>query len=150
MNHSIFAFFCYSSNHTSPWQLLYFHFLLQCSAQPCDSGKLSNKDVVDRFQREYGQVDDEYKCYYDPKTPGEAFANRLGEKSNKIMIVNCILWPMLVISIGIGLLGTLFLRSKGLCCKTLPRPPAKSLNVWPIKGPKTPKKKQRNLLTCAV
>lgn len=93
-----------------------FTFLLQCSTQPCDSVEWANKDDVTSFQNAYGQVDDEYRCYYNPKTPDEAFKNRSSVKSDNVKIVNCILWPMLLIGISIGLLGTLFLRSKGLCC----------------------------------
>lgn len=89
----------------------------QCSAQPCDSVESFNEEDVNTFKSKYGRHDDEYRCYYNPKTPDEAFANRSGAKSDKVMILNCILWPMLLIGISVGLLGTLFLRSKGICCK---------------------------------
>lgn len=93
-----------------------FLLFLQCSIQPCDSVKWSNKRDVNSFKNEYGREDSEYTCYYNPKTPDEAFQERSSVKSDEMKILHCVLWPMLLIAISVGLLGTLLCRSKGFFC----------------------------------
>lgn len=113
MNISHFCFFVDLISFTNSGLFLLF---LQCSIQPCDSVEWSNEQDVNNFKDEYGQVGFEYTCYYNPKTPDEAFQERSSVKSDEMKVLHCILWPMLLIAISVGLLGTLLCRSKGFLC----------------------------------
>ena len=89
-------------------------FLLQCSTQPCNT--YGNVESVSSFKNKFGQVRDTYTCFYNQKKLDEVFLTRSSVKSDKMKILHCILWPMLIIAMSVGLLGTLFCRSKGHCC----------------------------------
>ncbi|CAH3043739.1 unnamed protein product [Pocillopora meandrina] len=88
----------------------------KCSTQPCDTYMYGNYESVSSFENKYGQVHDTYTCYYNQKKLDEVFLTRSSVKSDEMKILHCILWPMLIIAMSVGLLGTLFCRSKGHCC----------------------------------
>lgn len=87
----------------------------KCSTQPCDQFS-DNRESVSDFNDNYGSVNDTYTCFYNRKKLDEVFLTRSSVENDKMKILHCILWPMLIIVMSIGLLGTLFCRSKGHCC----------------------------------
>lgn len=88
----------------------------KCSTQPCSSHKSSNYADVNNFKSKYGKNGDSYSCYYNPNTPNEVFKNHADTSDDKMEILHCILWPMLLIVISASMLGILFCRSKGHLC----------------------------------
>lgn len=91
-------------------------FVHQCSAQPCSRDRNSNSIDVYSFRSNFGEEGDSYTCYYNPKTPAEAFKNRGEVSTDKMTVLHCILWPLLVVLISVLSLAALFCRSYGHCC----------------------------------
>lgn len=88
----------------------------KCSAQPCSRNGNSNSIVVYSFRSKFGKEGDSYTCYYNPNTPAVAFKNRGEVSTDKMTVLHCILWPLLVVLISVLSLAALFCRSYGHCC----------------------------------
>ena len=84
--------------------------------QPCSSSEFSNDEDVRSFRDAFPTVDESFTCYYNPKTPDEAFKNHSNEESDNTKIMHCILWPMLLVVFSVSMLSILYCRSKGHCC----------------------------------
>lgn len=88
----------------------------KCSAQPCSRYEYSNYNDVDSFRSKFGKEGYSYTCYYNPKTSAEAFKIRGDVSTDKMKMLHCILWPLLVVLISVLSLVALFCRSTGRCC----------------------------------
>ncbi|ELU09432.1 hypothetical protein CAPTEDRAFT_223975 [Capitella teleta] len=92
----------------------------KCTLQICSSSDEHNAREVSRFQAAYGQTDQTFRCYFDPKDRSNFFLYIVTGNQ----VIHMILWPGLAMGFGIFILVVVIFQSCEIwvCHKVLTRP----------------------------
>lgn len=90
-----------------------------CTLQICSSNDAHNAREVTRFQAAYGQLDQTFRCYYDPGDRSHFFLYIVTGNQ----VIHMILWPGLAMGFGIFILVVVIFQSCEIwvCHKVLTR-----------------------------
>jgi len=82
----------------------------QCSLKVCHKSATENRDEVDRYVGQF-HTGRTFACFYNAETLDHAIGHKVYTRSD---VIHCLLWPLLVIAVCVGIFLLVELSSRGL------------------------------------